>query len=240
MPDAFAFARAPRDRLNAGGSLVVISPHLDDAVFSCGSLLARRPGSTVVTVFTGVPEDASVLTQWDRDCGFTSAGQAMQERTKENRRALAALRAEDHALGLLDCQYLECPDAAMPQLTEALLSTLQDLSPDAVALPLGLFHGDHIRVSDAALLIWETWPEMAWFLYEDAPYRAQPGAVQQRLVQLHARGLVLTPANFLGDPAAKAEAIAAYPTQIKGFSGLLGDLAGPERYWRLSSGEEGA
>jgi len=34
---------------------LVISPHLDDAVFSCRQLLAQAPGSVVVTVFAGIP-----------------------------------------------------------------------------------------------------------------------------------------------------------------------------------------
>ena len=235
MPDVFSCTQAARDPGRCAGSLVVISPHLDDAVFSCGSLLARCPGSTVVTVFTGVPPDPGVLTDWDSACGFASAGESLRARHEENRRALGMLRCEGRSLDLLDCQYIDCPDAGMPRLTEALLSTVHELAPDAVAIPLGLFHGDHIRVSDAALLTWETWPGMSWFLYEDAPYRAQPGAVQQRLVQLHARGLMLTPASFAGDPADKADAIAAYASQIKGFNGLPEDLSRPERYWRLSS-----
>ncbi|WP_332611546.1 PIG-L family deacetylase [Achromobacter sp. ESBL13] len=239
MPEAFSSAQAARDPANCAGSLLVISPHLDDAVFSCGSLLARRPGSMVVTVFTGAPQDAAVLTEWDRACGFGSAGEALRARHEENRRALGMLRCEGRSLDLLDCQYVDCPDAAMPRLTEALLSTVHELAPDVVAIPLGLFHGDHIRVSDAALLIWETWPGMSWFLYEDAPYRAQPGIVQQRLVQLHARGLVLTPAGFAAEPADKADAIAAYASQLKGFNGPPEDLSRPERYWRLSSKGEG-
>ncbi|WP_279629467.1 PIG-L deacetylase family protein [Achromobacter spanius] len=243
MPDALDSASAASFATSCSAScplgpnlpLIVISPHLDDAVFSCGSLLSRCAGSTVVTVYTGVPDDPDTLTEWDRACGFADAAAALRERTHENRRALAAIGCEGRSLDLVDCQYLACPEAAMPRLTETLLATLHDLAPGAVAIPLGLFHGDHIRVSDAALLIWETWPGVRWFLYEDAPYRAQPGAVQQRLVQLHARGLVLTPAGLSSDPADKADAIVAYASQLKGFNGLPEDLSRPERYWRLSS-----
>lgn len=35
--------------------LLVVSPHLDDAVLSCGCWLASRPGAAVVTVFAGRP-----------------------------------------------------------------------------------------------------------------------------------------------------------------------------------------
>lgn len=213
--------------------LVVVSPHLDDAVFSCGSVLSRCPGSTVVTVYTGLPDNPGMLTKWDRACGFADAAAAMRERVEENRHALAAIGCKGRSLGLLDCQYLECPDVAMPRLTECLLATLHDLAHGAVAIPLGVFHGDHLRVSDAALLIREASPDVPWFLYEDAPHRAQPGVVQQRLVQLQARGLMLTPAGFAGDVGDKADAIAAYASQLRGFNGMPADLFQPERYWRL-------
>ena len=35
--------------------VVVVSPHLDDAVLGCGRFLAVHPGATVVTVFAGNP-----------------------------------------------------------------------------------------------------------------------------------------------------------------------------------------
>ena len=35
--------------------VVVVSPHPDDAVLSCGQFLARHPGTTVITVFCGQP-----------------------------------------------------------------------------------------------------------------------------------------------------------------------------------------
>jgi LmbE family N-acetylglucosaminyl deacetylase len=37
--------------------IVVLSPHLDDAVLSCGVLLAANGGARVVTVFAGMPTD---------------------------------------------------------------------------------------------------------------------------------------------------------------------------------------
>jgi hypothetical protein len=35
--------------------LLVVSPHLDDAVFGCGELIASRPGATVARLFAGPP-----------------------------------------------------------------------------------------------------------------------------------------------------------------------------------------
>jgi LmbE family N-acetylglucosaminyl deacetylase len=50
--------------------LLVISPHLDDAVFSCGQLLEVHPGATVVTIFAGRPPPGTPLTDWDSAAGF--------------------------------------------------------------------------------------------------------------------------------------------------------------------------
>jgi len=47
--------------------MLVVSPHLDDAVLSCGRLLAGRPGSVVATVFAGVPSRPDQCTDWTAD-----------------------------------------------------------------------------------------------------------------------------------------------------------------------------
>jgi len=52
------------------GPVAVISPHLDDAVFACGELLAARPGSVVITVLAGRPPRDLPLTPWDAASGF--------------------------------------------------------------------------------------------------------------------------------------------------------------------------
>ena len=51
--------------------IVVISPHLDDAVLGCGRLMARHPGATVVSVYTGAPSAyPDPMTHWDTIAGF--------------------------------------------------------------------------------------------------------------------------------------------------------------------------
>ena len=52
--------------------LVVVSPHFDDAVLSAGQLLAKHPGSTVITVMGGQRRSGSYdeVTWWDELGGF--------------------------------------------------------------------------------------------------------------------------------------------------------------------------
>ena len=98
--------------------MLVISPHLDDAVFGCGRLIAAHPGSVVVTVFAGVPRDPERLTEWDAACGFRSAAEAVATRRREDQAALALLDATPRWLDFCDSQYDETP--ALSELAAAL------------------------------------------------------------------------------------------------------------------------
>ncbi len=216
--------------------LVVISPHLDDAILSCAGLLAARPGSTVVTVFTARAPMQHPLTDWDRRCGFDSADAAMTCRLAEDREALGIVGATGLALGFLDCQYTATQDQDAPLITERLFHLLASLAPASVAMPLGVFHYDHERVGDATLMIREALPGVAWFGYEDVPHRDRPGVVQARLAQLHARGVTATPVRLAVDAASKARAIGAYASQLKGLESTALELAAHETYWRLTDG----
>ena len=219
----------------AAGSVTVISPHFDDGVFSCGDLLAARPGSRVITVCSGLPADPLLLTEWDRRCGFTSAIQSMRTRHEEDRRACALLDCEGQALGLRDSQYATAPQATGEVLACALELALREARCPSVLLPLGLFHHDHVRVSDAVLALAPTFSCVAWILYEDVPYRARAGAVQERVTDLMRRGLTLTPLAGVRRADAKRRAISAYASQLRGLGGVPRDVAEPERYWSVSS-----
>ncbi|MBO1113775.1 PIG-L family deacetylase [Bordetella petrii] len=228
------------------GRLVVISPHFDDAVFSCGDWLAACPGGTVLTVYSGVPPSTAPLPDWDRRCGFARADQAVLARHEENRAAMAVLGARGLGLGLLDDQYQGAATVA-GRITGMLASALTTLQPAVVLMPLGLFHRDHLRVSDAALTVWRLFRQAmnnTWLAYEEALYRRKPGLLQQRLAELRAQHVLATPEagpQYRGDR--KTRAVAAYASQL-GALGLTpgqGDDAAPERYWLLapeSGGQE--
>ncbi len=225
------------DTLLPDSPLVVISPHLDDAILSCAGLLAARPRSTVATVYTARAPAPGLLTDWDQRCGFPDAGAAMACRLAEDQRALGIVGATGVALEFLDSQYTASADEDTPRLIERLLRLLASLAPASVAMPLGLFHCDHVRVSDAALKVRDALPGVAWYGYEDVPYRFRPGVVQARLSQLHARGVTATPVHLAVDTQRKAKAIGAYPTQLKGLDSTAISLAVHETYWRLTDTE---
>jgi LmbE family N-acetylglucosaminyl deacetylase len=216
--------------------LLVVSPHYDDAVLSCGNLLAAVPDSTVITVFAGRPTNATILTDWDERCGFTSAAQAMAERARENGQALSTLEASGIDLDFLDSQYSERPQQGCDLLGDTLAAMISQTQPAAVFFPLGLFHEDHVTVSDVLMTLCHRLPSIQWFVYADIPYAKRPERVARRLADCVDRGVAATPLHIGHLPERKAIAIKAYRSQLSG----LGDgddidpiLAQRERYWRL-------
>ena len=129
---------------------LIVSPHLDDAVLSCGGLIARRPGAHVVTVFAGRPAsvDTDVLTEWDRECGFAPGDDVVGLRRIEDEHTCAALGAVAVWLDFVDGQYHE--PAPLDRVTAALEATVAELAPDEVFVPLGLLHRDHDRAHPPA------------------------------------------------------------------------------------------
>jgi LmbE family N-acetylglucosaminyl deacetylase len=77
------------------GRLVVISPHLDDAVLSLGATLAHavETGASVevLTVFACAPGSDASTDDWDRKSGFATEGEAAQQRRIEDRTACSIL-----------------------------------------------------------------------------------------------------------------------------------------------------
>src|SRR3954468_24729127 len=98
--------------------VVIVSPHLDDAVFGCGELLAARPGSVVVTVFAGAPPTYETVTEWDALAGIHPGEDVLAARRAEDRAALGALGARPVWLDFRDSQYHDSP--TVPEIAAAL------------------------------------------------------------------------------------------------------------------------
>ncbi|MCX4163100.1 MULTISPECIES: PIG-L family deacetylase [Paraburkholderia] len=220
--------------------LFVLSPHFDDAVFSCGALLATHPDAAVCTVFAAPPEH-DMHTEWDRKAGFSGAHEAIHARTIEDNRALSLLDAIPVRMPFRDNQYLDSP--SISKLAAALEETIYGSTANTLLMPLGLFHPDHLLVYHACCEILPRLAHLSWFAYEDAIHRCNPGVVQTQLDDLARRGIVATPAQPAAthtiDPVRQAvikhEAVAAYESQLRGF-GPHGcdDVFNAERYWQLT------
>jgi LmbE family N-acetylglucosaminyl deacetylase len=217
---------------------MAVSPHLDDAVFGCGELIASRRGAAVVTIFAGIPDQSAPLPEWDACCGFSSAREALAARRQEDAAALRLLGAQPCWLQFLDGQY--APGAALPDISLRLDRELRRHGARTVAIPLGLFHSDHRLAHDAALRLLSR--ERTWIAYADALYRRIPGVVEARLAALQAGGIAVSPVRIPTPKDSfgkKQRAVACYASQIKGLAtaGRPGhaDALAAERYWRLSA-----
>lgn len=229
--------------LHTLGPTVVVAPHLDDAVFACGQTLSAFPGAVVVTVFAGIPDDGTPLPDWDHRAGFTDPVQAMTQRRDEDRTALTLLEARPVWLDFLDAQY--GGQTAPAEIARELQDLLDEVSPETLLFPMGLFHSDHIAVHEACRLLLPAVPHVRALAYEDALYRGMPGLLQQRLMSLAQAGWRATPVRLAleGSASRKAKAVQAYASQLQAFGpGGLDDLEAPERSWQVEpvDGEGGS
>lgn len=252
-----------RDRAFATGlhfepsaPVLVLSPHLDDAVINCWSVLTSAEAVTVLNVFTAAPRSPAP-TAWDRVCGASDAQRHSIARAEEDRAALALAGREPANLGFLDAQYRKT--SRQPLLREIDVATCA-IGPAASAVYapacLGFGHEDHLLVRRYALSLRAAGVPVV--LYADVPYATQygwPGWVTGSGPDPHLDaevtwesglrplGLDRSAAHVVrledGEATRKLAAMRAYATQYAALNqGPIGALDNPrihghEVYWRL-------
>lgn len=209
---------------------LVVSPHLDDAVLSCGQFLAGWPDAVVVTVLAGAPRPPQV-TSFDVRCGFTDSADAVGARWQEDDRALASLSARPMRATLLDQQYRAGAPLDRDEVARCITQAHRVLQPRLVLAPLGLAHPDHMDVAAATLAAMADLPGTPLYLYEELPARVErPQLVEPALEAARSAGWVLTPGfPGTGPQKAKEVALAAYESQLWALD--LHCCLVPERYW---------
>ncbi len=225
--------------LAAAMPVVVISPHLDDAVFGCGQLLFMRPGSVVITALAGPPASYETVTRWDAAAGFVPGDDVIAARRAEDRAALAILHARPVWLDFLDDQYGNSPSTE--RLARAIEQAIIASGLTTIYIPLGLFHSDHTLTHAVMLAVLDRHPGFVWFGYEEPPYRLMPNLRSARLRTLRRAGISATSTGASSDAGrdAKCQAVAEYRSQLRALDSPDGpgteDVYAPERYWRLTS-----
>jgi LmbE family N-acetylglucosaminyl deacetylase len=214
-----------------------VSPHLDDAVFACGQWIVSSRDPAVVTICAGRPRAGAPVTTWDAECGFLDGDDVMTLRRNEDRAALDVLGAAPVWLDFRDDQYGE--PGTRDAISGALASVIEREDASAVHFPLGLFHADHERASDAALMLVDRFASLAWHAYEDAIYRRIAGARDARMRALGERGFALercTPALDADAATRKREAVACYRSQLRALAtrSAHDDVHAPEAHWTVS------
>lgn len=148
--------------------IVILSPHLDDAVYSAWHALGDE--THVITVCTGLPDDG-VLTRSDAIAGGADSLTVMQQRLAEDAAALAKHTKHVTRLGFPDTQYASSPldPAAVGAQIGRIIATAS-----IVYAPAGLGrHPDHLAVRDAVLPLVDEAQILR--LYADMPYAVHYG-----------------------------------------------------------------
>jgi LmbE family N-acetylglucosaminyl deacetylase len=161
-------------RASLTGRVVVVSPHLDDAVMSLGSAVAHavQAGAKVeiLTVFSDLPSSKAPAGSWDSQCGFATEGEAAIARREEDRRACSVLGAEPRWLEFGD----ECYERRGNDDDIHCAVTSAVRGADAVLIPgFPLTHADHASLSQLLLRKGIDCPRIG--LYAEQPYMFTQG-----------------------------------------------------------------
>jgi LmbE family N-acetylglucosaminyl deacetylase len=161
------------------GDVVVVSPHLDDAVFSLGAAIAKATRSRatvrVLTVFAGDPDASGAAGWWDRKAGFESEGAAARTRRQEDDAACRILGARPEWLPFRDASYE--PPASDEEIRAALLEAVGGAG--ALLVPgFPLRHVDHLRLT--RLILDGPKPTSRIGLYVEQPYAKWDGKRRPR------------------------------------------------------------
>lgn len=241
--------------------LLVVSPHLDDAVLSCWGLLDRATPVDVLTVFAGAPVPP-MRKAWDVAMGFGDSAESLRARLAEDAEAFAGTGHRRSHMALLDVQYLD--GRRRPGDAEVLAARLRewmDQGAGCIAAPAGAgrlcrgpierirrvttranrgyVHPDHVFVRQVVLETVPPDPAIELLAYEELPY-TWAGSSQPRLTSVaRAAGRAVIPMDLPVDREVKARRIAAYRSQTAALrvAGRRVDdpaaLPAQERYWRL-------
>ena len=213
--------------------IVVVSPHLDDAVLSLGASIASwgSAGTTVdvLTVFGCDPDSAAPSGGWDRRGGFATEGESARARRGEDHRACAAIGATPVWLpyGSVDYERHGDEDDVRRAVADAV-----DRADVALVPGFPLTHPDHewlVRTLAAGALDWSRTA-----LYAEQPYTRRAGAeprVPPWVADVASTSRVFRPVRpQLRDRLAKWRAIRCYRSQLPLLAMRRSLGRGPHRY----------
>lgn len=206
-----------------------ISPHLDDAAFSCAEpmLALREAGwqvdlATVFTASVSDPQGFALACQLDK--GLSAEVDYMRLRRAEDIAFCDALDLAAHHLDLAEAPHrgyadvtalfgpVHADDPAPMAVAERLDMLRQRLAPDLWFAPIGIGgHVDHRVVIDAV----EAAAGARALRYADQPYRLKQPEVAERELAGWAE---TAPLVFASQPARRVRALAAvraYITQLE-------------------------
>jgi LmbE family N-acetylglucosaminyl deacetylase len=233
----FDFDNSVSDQLS--GRVVVVSPHFDDAIMSLGSSISyaaqRGTKIEVLTVFADIPTSEAPASLWDRQCGFSTEGEAARARRDEDRQACSTVGAESRWLNF-GCESYD-RRGSEDDIWSAVTSAIGNAN--SVIIPgFPLAHADHLCLSK---LLLRNRPEgQRVGLYVEQPYAFY--------LKKKARSLAVAPSltPMIQDPLewtrmgaaqthrrAKLEAVRCYRSQLRPLG--LGNIRLHRMLWHEAS-----
>jgi hypothetical protein len=158
----------PRLRIDSHAPELLLSPHCDDAVLSCWSVLASDRDLSVVNLFAGVPQPGRAGV-WEAVIGARDSAERVGQRMAEDAGALARAGRRPVNLPLIDAQFRRQvrPVLGLQELDRALAAEIQGAS--RVYVPAGIgSHVDHLLARRYGRMLLRA--GMPVSLYAELPY----------------------------------------------------------------------
>jgi LmbE family N-acetylglucosaminyl deacetylase len=223
-----------------GGSLGIVSPHLDDAILSVGGIISELTATArvdIITVLAYDPSRTGAPTSWDAAAGFKSASDACAARRREDSAACQVVGARPIWLPFTG-PLPRAGSSGHSDLREAVQASLAPYV--AVLIPaFPLYHPDHEAI---ARLVEDTLSgDTQLGTYAEEPYRASPNRLRRRKLRLPDRTLLGRRLHWYRSPLgptsrrAKAEAASQYESQVGPVG--LGGMWRQRLFERLARGE---
>lgn len=211
-------------------AVLALSPHLDDAAFSCGGTLAvlARAGwhVTMATVFTGSvadPRGFALACQTDKGLGPEIDYMALRRDEDVDAARALGIAAPRH-LPFREAPHrgyasapelfaeLRADDGIVPDLVRAFGELMAETRPDLILAPQAVGgHVDHVQVVRALAAIAPDVPILWW---RDFPYTVRDAEPREPLRDRFAELPVQAIAFDAAARAAKYAACAAYASQL--------------------------
>jgi len=202
-------------------SSLIFCPHTDDAIFSLGDyIIDNNHEFTIASAFAGIPTD---------DIGYKKHTTLRQEHNE----ACSMINAKVINGDLLDDVYGKQDE---DQLVGWIKSIIVNF--DNVYIPLGIYHPDHILLSDILFNLMKDFDKQ-YFVYAELPYRLlYPELHKARIRHFESNHtLENISVNFTEH---KIDAIKKYNSQIAHVHNpsyidedLIGKLIVEEKLWRV-------
>jgi LmbE family N-acetylglucosaminyl deacetylase len=160
-------------RADPAAPTLLLSPHLDDAVLDCWSVLTADEDVEVVNVFALAPP-AGTTSEWDRIAGEPDSAALFAARIAEDERALALARRAPHNLPFLELHYRRGrPLPAWSAIDRELVRRVPAAARVLAPMTIGTVHPDHALLRGYALALARQGHAVS--LYADLPYCAVYG-----------------------------------------------------------------